>query len=373
MSSPQRSRRWSDSGEPPNWWVALSLLCGVVAIAILGIQLYLTRLAPPLAAVSNEKPEGRPEPYSPPADPASESPKGASEKNGLIAQTSGTEPDPQTVTAAKVGASATVRRPKVVDPWPDLEVALGLDREQANKAFDDYASSSPPRNPDRRSIGLCILGELAADEERLLQIVREYLAITFDTPVRIQRRLRIADLPAQAVRFEARFNDSQLDSGVLLSEVLPAEKTVESFALVGVTTVDPFPLPTAELLRWQGVSTSHVSLLLLPRGTSGPLSVEQVRALIRRAISGSLQGVAPLLGLDPRPPKTTDRLESPSRKELVLSPEALHQLCWNLDLAPAVILRNQERFFEKQGFREEAALCRDQVRRLQRQPESVSE
>lgn len=373
MSSPQRSRRWSDSGEPPNWWVALPLLCGVVAIAILGIQLYLTRLTPPLAAVANEKPEGRPEPYSPPADPKSESPQGASGKNGLIAQTSGAEPDPKTVTAAKVGTSTAVPRPKVVDPWPDLEVALGLDREQANKTFDDYASSSPPRNPDRRSIGLCILGELAADEERLLQIVREYLAITFDTPVRIQRRLRNADLPPQAVRFEARFNDSQLDSGVLLSEVLPAERTADSFALVGVTTVDPFPLPTVELLRWQGVTTSRVSLILLPRGTSSQRSAEQARSAVRRAISGSLQGVGPLLGLDPCPPKATGRSEAPSRPELVLCPEALHQLCWNLDLAPAVILRNQQRFFEKYGLREEATLCRDQLRRLQRQPETVSE
>ena len=375
MSSPQRSRRWSDSGEPPNWWVALPLLCGVVAIAILGIQLYLTRLAPPLAAVAENTQTGSPDAYSPPAQGGAESPKTADDKNDLIAQTSGTEPDPKTVTAAKVGPSSVAPRPNVVDPWPDLEVQLGQDRAEANKAFESYATShpAPPRNPDRRSIGLCVLGDLGPDEERLLQIAREYLAITFDTPVRIQRRLRIADLPKQAVRFEERFNDSQLDSTVLLSDVLPAQRTPDSFALVGVTTVDPFPLPTAELLRWQGVTASGVSLVLLPRTANGRHSPDEARTAIRRVLAGSLHGVAPLFGLEPCSSMESGlHVEGIPATGVVLCPESLHQLCWNLDLAPEEMLRGQQRFFEKYGLREEAALFRNQLQRLQRPAEEAS-
>ena len=53
-----------------------------------------------------------------------------------------------------------------------------------------------------------------------------------------------------------------------------------------------------------------------------------------------------------------------SESSLLLSPASLHQLCWNLEIAPDAILLNQQRYFEKYGLRKEAQECRDAIRRI---------
>jgi len=334
-------------------------------LAILGVQLYLSQFSPAPVPVAQAKSEVVP--------PASDSKSGEGEagprKSGLIEQVAGRDlqPDPMTVTAAKVGTGTPVEKlpRQIVDPWPELEIALGGNGEEANKAFENYTASDPPRNPERRAVALCVIGDLNPAEERLLQVGREFLAITFDTPVRIQRRLRIGDLPPQAVRTEERLNDSQLDAGILLGEVLPSERGPESFALVGVTSADLFPLPTAELLRWQGVETSRVSLVVLPRQSAGTVSPDAARHAIRQTLSAALRGVAPLLGLNACSSGSCGLHSAGPAK--ILCAECLHQLSWNLDVSPTALLQGQQRFFEKHGLREEAAICREQLRRLKTQ------
>ena len=397
MSEPSpsgRSRLWSENGEPPNWLLVGSLLTGVVAVAVVAIQLYLNRLSrrdDPTAGVPVVQKAQRPAAGSPPArspvapSPSKDPPEGPSESIPAsapsgppsTAQVKPTESSPTQVTAARVGTGSgdATPRPEIKDRWPELEATLGTAAESANKRFQEYAASNPPRNAQRRPLSLCVIGELSQTEERLLLIVREYLGITFDTPIRVQRRIASGEVPVELRRFDERFNDLQLDSAGLLREVLAPRLSADSYAIVGVTTVDLFPLPTTELLEGQGAAASHASLFLLPHHPQeGPIAAAEARRIVLSGLAEGFRGIAPLYGLGACP--DTDCLHHAADvskdPEVLLCPACLHSLCWNLEIEPEALLRSQQRFFIKYGLRDEAAACQTMLRRLARGTSGVS-
>ena len=272
------------------------------------------------------------------------------------------------VTAARVGTGSygPPSRPEVKDPWPGLEVTLGANAASANQTFRRYVVSEPRRNTARAPLSLCVIGELSQTEERLLLIVREFLGITFDAPLRLQSRIRMADIPGEFQRFDERFNDRQLDTAGLLGEVLTPRLPGDAFAIVGITTSDLFPLPTAELLEWQGVGRSHVSLFVLPHHHDGPIAAPDARRIVLRGLAAGFQGLAPLYGLGTCTEADCVHHvgDTSSDPQVLLSPGCLHALCWNLDIEPKALLRSQQRFFVKYGLRDQASACQTMLRRL---------
>src|SRR5947209_14761456 len=75
------------------------------------------------------------------------------------------------------------------------------EHREKGQTFRQYLSANPVRR-DRglNAIHLCLVGEFGGPRRQILGLTREYLALFFDVPVHIRRRVPLSDIPARARR-----------------------------------------------------------------------------------------------------------------------------------------------------------------------------
>jgi archaemetzincin len=144
------------------------------------------------------------------------------------------------------------------EPYPELETKLRpladplppprpgdwlAEHPEPGQTFIEYVDSKPVRKSDKLStIYLCLVGELTEGQQRILDLTQEYLAVFLDCPVKVNRQLPLASIPARARRTHPTWGDQQVLTSYILHEVLEPERPADALAYLALTASDLWPV-----------------------------------------------------------------------------------------------------------------------------------
>jgi archaemetzincin len=145
----------------------------------------------------------------------------------------------------------------VAEPYPELQKKLRpladplppprpgdwlAEHDEPGQSFDEYLDARPVRKSDKLTpIYLCMVGDFSEAQRRVLDLTQDYLAVFFDCPVRVQRQIALASVPARARRIHPSWGDPQVLTGYILYEVLEPERPTDALAYLALTASDLWP------------------------------------------------------------------------------------------------------------------------------------
>jgi archaemetzincin len=104
----------------------------------------------------------------------------------------------------------------VSEPYPDLECKLRplaeplpaprpgdwlAEHDEAGQTFGEYLDARPVRKGDRlHTIYLCLVGDFTDAQRHVLDLAQQYLGVFYDCPVKVNRQIALASVPARARR-----------------------------------------------------------------------------------------------------------------------------------------------------------------------------
>src|SRR5262249_40072466 len=90
----------------------------------------------------------------------------------------------------------------LADPLPPPRHGDGLvHHDEPGQTFAEYKDAQPVRKSgDLHTLYLCLVGEFTEAQQHILDLTREYLAIFFDCPVKVQQQIALDSIPARARR-----------------------------------------------------------------------------------------------------------------------------------------------------------------------------
>src|SRR5262249_9441930 len=102
------------------------------------------------------------------------------------------------------------------------------EHDEPGQTFAEYLDAQPVRKSDKlHSIYLCLVGDFTEAPRRILALTEEYLARFFDCPVKVQRQIALASIPAWARRKHPSWGDQQVLTGYVFHEVLEPERPAD--------------------------------------------------------------------------------------------------------------------------------------------------
>ena len=137
------------------------------------------------------------------------------------------------------------------EPYPELEKKLRsladslppprpgdwlAEHDEPGQTFAEYLDARPVRKSDKlHTVYLCLVGDFSEAQRRVLTLTQEYLALFFDCPVKVQRQIALASIPARARRTHPSWGDPQVLTGYVLHEVLESERPADALAYLALT------------------------------------------------------------------------------------------------------------------------------------------
>ena len=256
----------------------------------------------------------------------------------------------------------------VPEPHPELERNLRplaeplpaprpgdwlAEHDEPGQTFAEYLDARPVRKGDKlHTIYLCLVGELSEAQRRILELTQGYLAVFFDAPVKVNRRVTLGPIPARARRTHPSWGDPQVLTGYILHEVLGPERPADALAYLALTASDLWPgrgwnfvFGEANLRERTGVWSIYRNgdpgqdFTLCLRRALGTASHELCHALtmhhctaFRCLMNGS------------------NHEEERDSRPLHLCPVCLRKLCWNLQVEPVPYLMKLKTFCQQHGL-----------------------
>jgi archaemetzincin len=131
----------------------------------------------------------------------------------------------------------------LADPLPRPRPGDWLaEHPEPGQTFAEYLEVRPVRKNDKHhTIYLCLVGHFSEAQQRILNLTRDYLGVFFDAPVRVNRQLALASIPARARRTHPSWGDEQVLTGYILHEVLEPERPADALAYLALTASDLWP------------------------------------------------------------------------------------------------------------------------------------
>jgi archaemetzincin len=110
---------------------------------------------------------------------------------------------------------------------------------EPGQTFAEYLDARPIRRSDKlNTIYLCFVGEFSQAQRRVLDLTRDYLALFFDCPVKVNRQIPLASIPTRARRTHPTWDDPQVLTGYVLHELLEPGRPADALAYVALTATD---------------------------------------------------------------------------------------------------------------------------------------
>jgi archaemetzincin len=234
------------------------------------------------------------------------------------------------------------------------------EHREKGQTFRQYLAADPVRRGDELStIYLCLLGEFTGPQQQILDLCRDYLALFFDVPVQVRRRVPLSQVPAAARRRHPQWGDKQLLTTYILRDVLEPDRPADALAYLALTTRDLWPgagwnfvFGQANLRRRIGVWSIYRS------GYPGP-GEAAYRLSLRRTLALATHEAGHVLTLRHCTAFTclmngSNHQEERDSRPMHLCPVCLRKLLWNLQADPLPYLRRLEAFCRSQRFGEDA-------------------
>jgi archaemetzincin len=242
----------------------------------------------------------------------------------------------------------------LADPLPPPRPGDWLaEHPEPGQTFAQYVASQPVRKSDKlHTIYLYLVGDFSEAQQRILHLTQDYLAILFDCPVKVQRQVALASIPARARRTHPTWGDEQVLTGYVLHEVLDPERPGDALAYLALTASDLWPgegwnfvFGQADLRQRTGVWSIYrngdpqTDFRLCLRRTLGTASHETGHVL------GMAHCTAYLCLMN-----GSNHQEEKDRRPLHPCPVCLRKLCWNLRVEPVPYLTKLKTFCQQNGL-----------------------
>jgi archaemetzincin len=256
----------------------------------------------------------------------------------------------------------------VAEPYLDLEAKLRplahplppsqagdwlAEHSEPGQTFAEYVDSKPVRKSDKlTTIHLCLVGDFTEAQRRILDVTGDYLGAFFDCPVKVNRQVALASVPARAKRTHPSWGDRQVRTGYLLHEVLEPDRPADALAYLALTASDLWPGKGWNFVFGEANLRERVGVWSIYRN-GNPESDFQV--CLRRTLSTASHETGHILGLWHCTAYSclmngSNHQAEKDRRPLHLCPVCLRKLCWNLRVEPVPYLRKLESLGRQNGL-----------------------
>lgn len=260
--------------------------------------------------------------------------------------------------------------PALFEPMPKPapgDWLAGPGKDEPEATFEAYVQAGPPRRTaERRVIVLQPLGAFSPAARAMLERVRQYCALYFDTPARIEPPRA---LPTRGLR--TRYADGprgdQYLAPAILGDVLLPNLPADAVCCLGVTMEDLYPEAGWNFVFGQASLRDRVGVYSFARyrpefhgETPGP---EAERLLLKRSIKVMVHETGHMFGLGHCRTyrcveNGSNHLAESDARPVFLCPNCLRKLRWNLGFDVATRYEKMRAFWEENGFPDEAAWLR---------------
>lgn len=232
--------------------------------------------------------------------------------------------------------------------------------EEPGQTLKQYLAADPVRKSAKlNTIYLCLIGDFTKDQTRIIDITREYLEATFSVPVKIRKKMALADIPDRARRKHPTWGDKQILSTYVLDEVLARDRPADALAYLAFTSSDLWPGEGWNFVFGQGSLRERTGVWSIYRNGDPSRDAASFQLCLSRTIKTAGHETGHILTMfhctshECNMNGSNNREES-DRHPLHFCPVCLAKLCWNLDVEPESYLKKQEAFCRKHGLKDEA-------------------
>jgi archaemetzincin len=231
--------------------------------------------------------------------------------------------------------------------------------KEDGQTFAEYLAADPVRKSKRwNTIYLCLVGDFTKDQHRILELTREYMAIFFDAPVKIHKRVSLKSIPDRAKRVHSGTRDRQILSTYVLDEILKPNRPDNALAYLAFTASDLWPGEGWNFVFGQASLRDRTGVWSIHRNGDPSRSDRAFRRCLERTLGTATHETGHILTMQHCIAFECSMCGSNSQSEadlrpLHLCPVCLRKLCWNLRVQPIPYLKKLGEFCRTHGLKEE--------------------
>jgi archaemetzincin len=238
-------------------------------------------------------------------------------------------------------------------PRPDDWLA---EHDEPGQTFAEYLHARPVRkSDDLHTIYLCLVGDFGEAQERILALTEEYLALSFDCPVKVQRQIALDSIPSRARRTHPSWGDFQVLTGYILHEILEPERPADALAYLALTASDLWPGKGWNFVFGEANLRERTGVWSIYRNGDPGESEAAFRLCLRRTLGTASHELCHVLTMHHCTAfrclmNGSNHQEERDARPLHLCPVCLRKLCWNLQSEPVAYLTKLKDFCEKNSL-----------------------
>jgi archaemetzincin len=241
---------------------------------------------------------------------------------------------------------------------------------ERRQTFRQYRDSDPVRwTKDRGVVYLCLIGDFGEEQQRVLDITREYMMVFFDVPVKVRKTIPLKDIPARATRVHPQWGDRQVLTTHVL-DWLKSDLPEDAMAYLAFTASDLWPGDGWNFVFGQASMADRTGVWSIYRNGDPARSKEAFQLCLKRTLGTASHETGHILSVPhcvefECSMNGSNSLAEADRKPLHVCPPCLQKFCWNLQVEPVPYLRRLQAFYKKYEFADEADWCGKAVAALE--------
>ncbi len=230
------------------------------------------------------------------------------------------------------------------------------EHHEPGQTFAEYLNAHPIRRSDKlNTIYLCFVGDFNEAQRRVLDLCKDYLALFFDCPVKVNRNVPLASIPPRARRTHPTWGDPQVLTGYVLHELLEPGRPADALAYVALTTTDLWPGPGWNFVFGEANLRERTGVWSIYRNGDPGENEAALRLCLRRTLGTASHELGHVLTMHHCTAFRCLMNGSNHQKErdarpLHLCPVCLRKLCWNLHVEPVPYLTKLKTFCERNAI-----------------------
>jgi archaemetzincin len=235
------------------------------------------------------------------------------------------------------------------------------EHKEAGQTFAQYLAAKPVRRSrELTTIYLCLLGDFTPEQRQVLEITQEYLALVYQSPVKIHREMALADVPARVRRKHPSWGMEQIQTGYVLNEVLRPSRPKDALAYICFTSSDLYPDEDWNFVFGQASLRDRTGVWSIYRSGDPAEGEAAFRQCLRRTLHTASHETGHILTIQHCTAfqcnmNGVNSLPESDRRPLHLCPVCLRKVLWNLQAEPDAYLAALQEFCTKHKLDEEAA------------------
>lgn len=244
--------------------------------------------------------------------------------------------------------------------------------KEPGQTFAQYFNAEPVRKSTQlNTMYFLMVGEFSDDQQKVMDITREYLETVYTVPVKVRKKIPLSDIPEKAQRKHPSWGDQQILTGHISNEILLPDRPEDALAYLAFTSTDLYPGPNWNFVFGEANLRDRVGVWSIYRFGNPAKSREEFKSCLRHTLKTASHETGHILTIQHCTAyecnmNGSNNLEEAERQPMHFCPVCLRKLCWNLQVEPVAYLKKLQTFCQKHGLDDEAAWYDKAVKALEK-------